>query len=63
MGLAFAALMLPIRAIQGLFALIVLAVLAYGKFLPILGHGQLLIETPQLPVIGLGGGHLPRSTS
>jgi hypothetical protein len=33
MGLAFAAFMLPIRAIQGLFAVIVLGVLAYGKFL------------------------------
>ena len=34
MGLALAAFMLPIRAIQGLFAMIVLGVLAYGNFLP-----------------------------
>jgi len=61
MSLALAAFMLPIRAIQGLFAMIVLGVLAYGNFLPSSDIVKLLIETSQLPTTGLGGGHLPRS--
>jgi hypothetical protein len=64
MGLAFAAFMLPIRAIQGLFAVIVLGLLAYCKRLPSsVIYLQLLIDTLQPRATGHGGGHLPRSTS
>jgi len=63
MGLAFAAFMLPIRAIQGLFAVIVLGVLAYGMLLPYPALGSLLTEVLQPPATGHGGGRLLRSTS
>ena len=63
MGLAFAAFMLPIRAIQGLFAVIVLGLLAYCKRLPSSIILQLLIDTLQPRATGHGGGRLPRSTS
>ena len=63
MGLVLAAFMLPIRAIQGLFAVIVLGVLAYGMLLHCSTLCSLLTDISQLQATGHGGGRLLRSTS